>query len=281
MRALVTGARGLLATALVRELTGQGHVVALDRAGLDITDAHAVARAVADAAPDVLVNCAAYNDVDRAQQDAEAALAVNAIALIALARAARDSRAILVHYSTDFVFDGESGRPYTEDDEPNPRSVYASSKLLGEWLAAEYPATYVLRVESLFGQPAPGGTLRGSLGTLVRRIRDGERVPVFADRTVSPSCTADVARATHRLVAERHPPGVYHCVNSGHASWLEIATTIAELLDRPADLELITLETARLSAPRPRYAALSNAKLAGAGIAMPTWQEALRRHLLG
>lgn len=278
MRVVVTGASGLLGAAILRAFDG-GDLHGFDHAQLDVGDAAAVAASIASLQPDVVVNCAAYNDVDGAEQDAEAALQVNALGVLALARAARSANAVLVHYSTDFVFDGEAGRPYTEDDSPNPRSVYAASKLLGDWFAADAGRGYVLRVESLFGQPGSAGARRGSLAAIVDRIRDGAEVPVFVDRTVSPSYTADVARATRSIVERGLPTGLYHCVNEGAATWAEIAAEAARLLGLPLRIRPMTLESAALRARRPRYCALSAAKLAGAGVVMPPWQDALRRYL--
>lgn len=281
MRALVTGAGGLLAAAVERAFRAAGETVAAGRADLDITRADAVERLVAEVRPDVVLNCAAYNNVDAAEDDAAAALATNALGVRALADASRRAGAVLVHFSTDFVFDGASDRPYSEDDRPNPRGVYASSKLLGEWFALDHPRSYVLRVESLFGDPGPGATRQGSLGAIVAKIRAGDAVPVFVDRTVSPSYTTDIAQATRTLVERGAPPGLYHCVSSGAATWEAIARHAAALLALPIAITPITLETVALKAPRPRYSALSNAKLAAAGIAMPSWQDALRRHLAG
>ena len=281
MRVLVTGAAGLLGAAIQREFQPAHDVVPLDRASLDVSDDGAVQRAIGDAAPDVIINCAAYNDVDGAERDPEAALRTNAFGVQALARGAAAHGATLVHYSTDFVFDGEADRPYTEDDRPDPRSVYAASKLLGDWFALEAPRAYVLRVESLFGEPGPGSGRRGSLGTIVERIRSGAPVPLFVDRTVSPSYTADIAAATRALVERGLQPGLYHCVNSGSGTWADIAAEAARLLNLPLRVQPITLETMKLAAPRPRYCALSNAKLAAAGVAMPSWQDGLRRYLRG
>src|SRR3954468_10555262 len=142
MKVLVTGAAGLLGSAVVEQFAGHAEVHPSDRARLDITDVAAVARVVRSLRPHPIINCAAYTDVDGAEQDARTALAVNAVAVRALTDAARAVGAALVHYSTDFVFDGETSRPYVEEDRPNPRSVYACSKLLGEWLAADAPRFY-------------------------------------------------------------------------------------------------------------------------------------------
>ena len=280
MRVLVTGAGGLLGAAIVREFEAAGStVVAADHAVLDVTNPEQVRRAMADARPDLVINCAAFNDVDGAESQATAALGLNAFAVRTLARAAREAGARFVHYGTDFVFDGDQSRPYVEDDPPNPRSVYASSKLLGEWFALEHPEAYVLRVESLFGEPGPGGSRTGSLRSIVTRIRAGEATPVFVDRTVTPGYTTDIAAATRQLVTGAAPPGLYHCVNSGATTWAEIAGEVARQLGMPLDMTPVTLESVALKAKRPRYSALSNGKLAAAGIGMPTWQDALTRHL--
>lgn len=278
MRLLITGSRGLLGAAVCREFAGE-EVVALDHATLDITDEHAVRAAVVDARADVVINCAAYNDVDGAEDDPITALSVNAFAVQTIAAAAARARAILVHYSSDFVFDGETDHPYTEEDGPNPQSVYAASKLLGDWFALASPHAFVLRVESLFGKPGPQSIRRGSLGTIVDRVLDSAEVPVFVDRVVSPTYTADIARATAHLVRSAASPGIYHCVNSGHATWLEIAEYLAAVLGKPLNARPLTLAAANLRARRPRYCAMSNAKLAAAGHPMPTWQEAVQEFL--
>jgi len=280
MRVLVTGAAGLLGAAIVDRFERAADVHASEHADLDIADDKAVQKAVGRVRPDVVINCAAYNDVDRAESDAEGALRVNAFGVLALARACGAVGATLIHYSTDFVFDGDAAVPYTEEDPPNPRSVYGSSKLLGDWFAADAPRHYVLRVESLFGGPGvTRGARSGSLGTIVNRIRAGEEVPVFVDRTVSPSYTPDVAEATWRLLARDAPSGMYHCVNTGAATWAAIAREAARLLECPVTMRELTLESVALKAPRPRYCALSNARLAAMDIEMPAWEDALARFL--
>jgi len=278
-RVLVTGASGQLAGAVAAVFERSSDVTALTRAALDITDDRAVNAAVAAHRPDVLINCAAYNDVDGAESEPVNALEVNAFAVRGLARAAAAAGATLVHYSSDFVFDGTASRPYVEDDRPNPQGVYAASKLLGEWFALEAGKGLVLRVESLFGAPSDWAGRKGSLGTLVAGIEAGREVPVFVDRTVSPSYVVDVADATHALVVSGTASGLYHCVNAGACSWQDIATEVARLLGKPANLRPITLETVSLRARRPKYSALDNPRLRAVGISMPSWQDALARYL--
>ena len=278
MRVLVAGARGLLGAAIVQEFGGVD-LHAFGHRELDVASESSVAGVVARVRPDVVINCAAYNDVDRAEREPDAALRTNALGVLSLARAARDVSAVFVHYSTDFVFDGETNRPYVEDDAPNPRGVYATSKLVGEWFAADATRAYVLRVESLFGHPGPSGARRGSLGTIVDRILAGSEVPVFVDRTVSPTYTTDVARATRGLIDGKVGHGLYHCVNSGAATWFDVAQEAARLIGRPLNAKPLTLATAALAAPRPRYCALSTGRIEAAGIVMPSWKDALARYL--
>lgn len=276
MKVVVTGAAGHLGAAIVDEFSRGHDIVALARADLDITNRAAARAAMARLQPDAIINCAAYNDVDAAQRDPGPSLEINAFGVIALAQAAAASGAALVHFSTDFVFDGEAERPYVESDAPRPLSFYGCSKLLGERFAEDAPRHYVLRVESIFGGPTAGTTARdGSLGSLVRKLRAGDEAAVFTDRTVSPSYAPDIAVAARALLERRLPTGLYHCVNSGAASWDEIARTAAALLKVEARLKPITLDSVQLAAPRPRYCALDAGKLSAAGVPMRSWQDAL------
>ena len=273
---LIVGAAGQLGQVMTERLATEHEVVALTHDNLDASDTAAVDTAVRAVYPDVIVNCAAYNDVDRAEREPRDALAANSWAPLALARAAASVDATLVHFSTDFVFDGTTDRPYNEDDAPNPRGVYAMSKLLGEWLAARTPQHYLLRVESLFG----GTTGRSSVDRMLNGLLAGKEVRAFSDRTVSPSYVADVVDATAALINGNLPYGLYHCVNSGWTTWADLARELGRLVGLPeAQITEITLADASLPVPRPKFAALSNAKLADAGITMPSWHDALARRV--
>jgi len=275
MRVLITGVGGQLGRAIARRLSSSATVVPVTRQALDVTRDADVLRIVSSSRPDVIVNCTGYNAVDDAEEHAVEALEVNAFAVLALARAARACGAVFVHYGSDFVFDGRSDRPYLETDAPAPQSHYGLSKLLGEWLAADAPEHYVLRVESLFG----GERAKSSVDRIVDALRAGQPSRVFMDRTVTPSYVTDVAEATAQVLERRPPPGLYHCVNSGTTTWLGIAEEAARLLKCTPDLVPTSVHAVPMKAARPQYCALSNDKLRQAGIAMPSWQDALARHL--
>jgi dTDP-4-dehydrorhamnose reductase len=275
MRVLITGASGQLGCAVASHFAGFADVTALTRDELDITRDADVERIVAAHRPEVIVNCAAYTDVDGAEDHPAMALERNAMGVLGLARAAAARRTTLVHYSTDFVFDGTASAPYTEDDAPNPRSTYALSKLLGEWFAATALAHYVLRVESLFG----GTRAKSSIDRILDALRQGRPARVFFDRTVTPSYVADVAGATAQLVRRRAPFGLYHCVNTGSATWQAVAEEAARVMGVQAQIVPVSVKDVPLRASRPQYCALSNEKLRAAGVTMPTWEDALARYI--
>lgn len=273
-RVLITGAGGQLGAVVAAEYARHADVMALRHSDLDITNVEAVQRAVLSFRPTHIINCAAYNLVDRAEDEPEAALNVNAFGVRVLARAAGSAGAILVHYSTDFVFDGAGTRPYTEEDAPNPASVYAASKLTGEWFALEAPNAFVLRVASLFG----GTPAKSSVDRIIDALLEGREARVFTDRTASPSYVVDVEAAT-RVLVKRGQPGLYHCVGSGSCTWHELAMAAAHALgvERTAKIIPVKASDVALRAARPLYAALSNAKLSVI-VPMPTWRDALERY---
>jgi dTDP-4-dehydrorhamnose reductase len=279
VRIAVVGARGQLAAAVAHECAAGHEVIALTHEDLDAADDAAVASAMDRARPDVIVNGAAFTDVDGAEDRPVDALNANAFAVRALARAADRHGAALVHYSTDFVFDGTASAPYTEEDRPNPRSVYAATKLLGEWFALDRPRAYVLRVEALFGTAPEARPAKGSVAGILNTVRAGGTPKVFVDRTITPTFVLDAARATRRLLESSAPGGVYHCVNSGICTWLEFAQELARQIGVEPRFEPVRLADVHFRAARPLYCALSNEKLRSAGIDMPLWQDALRRYL--
>jgi dTDP-4-dehydrorhamnose reductase len=279
MRIAVVGGGGQLGAAIVHEYSAANHDIrSFSHSELDTTDDAAVIAALEATRPELIINASAFNDVDAAEDRCVDALQVNAFAVRTMARVAERLNAVFVHYGTDFVFDGTATRPYTETQRPNPRSVYGASKMLGEWFALDVPKGYVLRVESLFGRAPNGPKSKGSVATILNGLKNGSSPRVFEDRTVSPTYVPDAARATRELLERGAGPGLYHCVNGGHCSWLEFAVELARQLGVEPKLTPVKVADVRLRAQRPQFCALSNDKMRQAGVAMPTWQDAVARY---
>tara|TARA_B100001123_G_scaffold261273_1_gene291095 strand:- start:13165 stop:14025 length:861 start_codon:yes stop_codon:yes gene_type:complete len=277
MTVMVLGSHGQLGRTVESIFSRDHQVFGFNRNQLDLTHSDHVLQTVQTINPEVIINCVAYNDVDGAEINQIVALEVNAFAVRNLAKAARIVNATLIHYSTDFVFDGKGTDPYTEDVQPNPQSVYAMSKLLGEWFAQD-TQSYVLRIESLFGGLSFDGS-GGSLDKMCDASLSGEKVFAFSDRTVSPSYAFDVVSATVQLLKKKPAPGIYHCVGSGMGTWLDVANELANCLKRSVEIVPIRVSDRVMKARRPQFCALSNVKLKNAGIEIPSWQNALRRYV--
>ena len=279
MRIAVVGANGQMGAAVAYACAPAHEIITFTHAELDVTDDGAVAAALERIGPDAIVNGAAYTDVDASEDHPIDALNVNAFAVRALASAARQIRAALVHYSTDFVFDGQTAEPYREDEQLNPRGVYAASKMLGEWFAIDAPRAYILRVASLFGRAPGTGPAKGSVAGIMNTLLAGGAPKVFEDRVISPTYVIDAADATRRILELGAPAGVYHCVNSGRCTWLEFARELARQLGVEPRLVPMRMTDVPMRAARPLYSALANEKLRSVGIDMPPWQDALARYL--
>ena len=252
------------------------------REKLDVAAAGSVERALGSVQFDVLVNCAAYTQVDRAEDDATGAFAVNAHAVEAMARICADNRARLLHVSTDYVFGGDPlrRRPLQEDDPAAPVNVYGASKAMGEALARlESDDVVILRTASLFGVAGSRGRGGNFVETIIDAARKKGALRVVDDQTMSPTAAADVAGVVIRMLTEGCAPGIYHAVNAGSATWFEFAREIVSRAAVAADVTPCATGDCPVRAARPRYSALDNAKVAAAFGAMPAWQDALERYL--
>lgn len=252
MKVLITGAGGQLGQALQKLIPGD--VIAAPSSVLDITDAARVATFVREAAPDVLINAAAYTAVDRAENEADTAYTINADAVGYLAKAAADCAARFVHVSTDFVFDGQSGRPWRPDDTTGPLGVYGASKLRGEELAGD--DALIVRTAWVYG-------LAGNnfVHTMLRLMAERDRIGVVCDQIGTPTCAASLADGIWRMI-EVNAKGVFHYTDSGVASWYDFAVAIQEealqlgLLDRAIPIEPISTSAYPTPARRPSYSVL-------------------------
>ena len=275
MRALVVGAAGQLGREIVALLGGEV-AWAGDRGEIDATDAAAVSALVAQQRPDVVFNATAYNRVDTAESDPGAAFAVNAAACHFLARAARDSGALLVHYSTDYVFDGTASRPYREDDVPRPLGVYGASKLAGEHLVAAAGGEHlVVRTSGVLGRGGSGQKGGSFVERIIAKARAGEPLRVVSDQVFAPTCAADLAAASIALV-HAGARGLFHVTNGGSCSWHELAVAALALAGLDARVEPIALADLLLPARRPAFSLLSCEKYSDLGLPpLRQWREAL------
>jgi dTDP-4-dehydrorhamnose reductase len=275
VRAVVFGAKGTLGQALARSLPEHGVTVvgAYGREDCSITDGERVGALLRQSNPDVVFNAAAFTDVDGAESRSDEAYQANAIGPELLARACHEAGAKLVHYSTDFVFDGEQERLYVEFDPPSPQGEYARSKVAGERLvAAATPRAFVMRVGCLYGR---GG--RNFPSTILRRLKAGETVRADRDRIGSPTWVRSVVTASAALAATDHF-GLYHCTANGETSWANYARFLASELGLP-DSRVNAVATADLpmKAARPRRAVLDNRMLRLRGLdTMGDWQTQAR-----
>lgn len=271
MNVLVVGSAGMLGTDLMQELAERKHHAAgIDIADLDITDPTAVAAIGAGKFGDVewLLNCAAYTAVDKAESDSDLAMMVNGIAPGYLGQACAMKRIKLMHVSTDFVFDGSTDSPYTEDAPTNPMGVYGRSKLAGEdavW--ASGADALIVRTAWLYG---PNG---GSFPkTMIKAWLAGKNLRVVADQIGTPTYTADLARVMCDLMERSPLPGVYHAAGPDVVSWHDVAVRAIRAYQRRAgqqegvEIEAIKTDDWPTPAKRPKYSALSFSKIAALGI---------------
>jgi dTDP-4-dehydrorhamnose reductase len=270
MRLLVTGAAGMLGRDVVAAAGDAGHdVVALARADLDITDAAAVRAAVHAARPDAVVNCAGWTDVDGAEAEEAAATAVNGDGAGNVAAAAGD--ALVVHVSSDFVFDGRAREPYPEDAPTGPLSAYGRSKLAGERAVMKAQRHAIVRTAWLFG---PHG--RNFVDTMRRLGGERDELAVVDDQVGSPTYTGHLAPALV-AIAERGPTGIVHAAGAGRCSWFDLARATFEEAGIACRVRPQSTADAGRPAPRPAFSALASTR--GDAPVLPPWREGLRAHL--
>jgi dTDP-4-dehydrorhamnose reductase len=280
-RIVVFGCGGQLGVELKREFTERGcEVRGFERGDVDITDGVQVERAVAEFDPAVVINAAAYNQVDVAEKEPLAAVQVNALAVRNLAIACRQSDARLVHFSTDYVFDGTAGRPYTEDDAPHPLGAYAVSKLGGELYAQAYlDDPLIIRTSGVFG-PAGRHTNRGNFIELMLRLAASRNpIRVVEDHVASPTYSPALAARTADFL-ERDAAGIFHAGGGTPISWFEFASKIFAIARIEPQLRATNEREYRTAARRPKFSALSNAKMERFGLTpMPPLDDAIREYL--
>lgn len=278
MKILLTGKNGQVGWELERTLATLGEVVAVDRRGMDLADPDSIRNAVRAARPDLIVNAAAYTAVDKAESEPGLAMAINGTAPGVMAEEAKRLGAAMVHYSTDYVFDGTKTTPYTEEDAPNPINVYGKTKLAGEQAvqAAGIPHL-IFRTSWVYGRRG-----KNFLLTILRLAQERDELKIVDDQVGAPTWSRLIAEATAQILAQRRANlsevgGLYHLTSAGRTSWHGFARAILDRAARPRP-RLVAIPGADypLPAPRPCNSGLSNQKMQrDFGLALPAWDAAL------
>jgi dTDP-4-dehydrorhamnose reductase len=276
-RVLLIGGSGQLGTAITKRWS-DCEIVAPSRDELALEKTERVEEVMESISPDVLVNAAAFHDVDRCEKEPEAAFEINALAVERAARLAAQRDALFVTLSTDYVFDGAKVTPYTERDQPNPLSIYGASKLAGERLTeAAGGRAFVVRTCGVYG-PSRSNSKRGTFIERILAQSGAEPARVVADVVASPTFAGDLADALRKLIdAEAY--GLYHAAGAGAVSWYEFACEAIRQACVEVAIEPIAAAQWKAGAVRPRFSALSNEKLGRLGIAMPPWRDGIAAYL--
>lgn len=284
MKILMTGANGMLAQAVKRAFSGN-EMILTDAKELDITDEAAVLAAAEEMRPELIINCAAFTNVDGAETAGEIVQKVNADGPGNLAKAAKEIGATLVHISTDYVFGGEKGRDengveFDEDDEKAPETVYGKTKLAGEQAIEENcEKYYIFRTAWLYGK---GG--KNFVDTMISVAEGRDEVTVVDDQHGSPTYAEDLADVIKQAVEKEIPHGVYHATNEGFTTWADFTREIYRQAGIKCEVKGVSTEeyeknAGKTVAPRPRNSKMSKAKLKAAGIEIEKWEEALAKYL--
>ncbi len=280
MKILITGSSGQLGSEFV-ELFKNEDLKALPHSELDITDFERVKNFVEDFRPDILINTSAYHIVDECEDYPEKAFLVNSIAVRNLAILSKKIGFILVHFSTDYVFDGKKRSPYHEDDQPSPLSVYGLSKLCGEiFIKNICDKFYIVRTCGLYGAKGKGGKGGNFIERILKKLEEGKELKIVSDQIVTPTHTKELAEKVKALIIKKSPFGLYHMTNEGECSWFEFSKKVFELMGIEAEIKPVSSEELSLKAKRPKYSVLDNRNMRLAGITdFKHWSEALKDYI--
>lgn len=281
MKIVIIGANGQLGSDLVGVFENFEHeTVPITHADIEITDFKCSYEILNNMKPEVVINCAAYVRVDDAEDLPDKAFAINTLGARNIAITCKKINSILIHVSTDYVFNGKKTYPYTEEDIPDPLGVYGNSKLAGEYFVKNIlDRYYLLRSSSLFGTAGASGKGGNFVETMMRKAQNCEETKVVDDMIMSPTYTKDAADMIASIINKKLPFGLYHVANSGHCSWFDFARKIFELAGIKANLSPTKTNILQSKARRPMFSALACAKLKKHGLEMESWEAALNKYL--
>jgi dTDP-4-dehydrorhamnose reductase len=278
----ILGANGQLGLDLVRVFKNtEPEIIPLTHKDMDVTDFKAARQVLKDIQPEIVLNCAAYVRVDDAEEFAEKAFAVNALGARNIALTCNELDSVMVHVSTDYIFDGLKKKPYTEEDIPNPLNVYGNSKLAGEYFVRNtIDRHYIIRSSSLFGTAGASGKGGNFVETMIKKARNNEEINVVDDIIMSPTYTKDAADMIASIITKKLPFGIYHVANNGQCSWFDFARTIFEMLSIGSKLSPTKTNILQSRAKRPMFSPLASFKLKNFGLEMERWEAALNKYLI-
>jgi dTDP-4-dehydrorhamnose reductase len=278
MKVAIIGSRGQLGSDLVKSF--QGHeVIPYEHDRIEVSD-YASCQIIKGSKADVVINTAAFHKTDACEDDPQKTFAVNAIGARNIAGVCREMDAIAVYISTDYVFDGSQGRPYTEEDCPKPLNTYGISKVAGESYTKFAGKYYVMRVASLFGSAGASGKGGNFVEAMITKARNNEEITVVTDMVMSPTYTRDAAEMMKQILVNNLPFGIYHVTNSGCCSWYEFAGAIFEALGWEVRLSPTKTDFFPSKAKRPLFSALKSVQLQKYELEMQNWNRALHDYLV-
>ena len=279
MRVILIGANGQLGADLVKVLPDED-LLCLTSNDLDICEPLRVRDTVSQVRPDIVINTAAFNRVDDCEDDPDRAFSVNAYGARNIAQVSAAEGRVLMHISTDYVFNGEKTSPYTEDDAPNPLSVYGVSKLSGEYFVRNIcPKHFIIRTSGLYGKAGASSKGGNFVEAMIRLAKEEKRIRVVNDQILTPTYTLDLAEKLKQLL-QTGAYGLYHITNSGQCAWYEFAAAIFTILGLKPDLTPTTTKAFAAKARRPAYSVLAHHRLRQTALEdTRSWEEALQHYL--
>ncbi len=280
---LLIGRNGQLAGELAKNAVEFGfNVLSYSRRDLDIRDPRRIAKVLTETNPDIVINAAAYNLVVQSEEEPLKAMDLNFLAVKNLSSLCKSRDITFVTFSTDYVFDGNKGSLYAEDDDPNPLQMYGMSKLAGEYVALSvYPAkTFIIRTSGIYGGLTGSPDKGNFVLNIIKEATGKKELEVNSGQIVSPTSAGDLARATWQLLRLQVDPGIYHIVNEGYCSWYEFAEELIKLAGLSTEIKPIDRSDNAGEVRRPKFSALGNIKAKQLGIVLPPWREALNSYII-
>lgn len=281
MRLLIIGKTGQLGGELFAQAKNYKHTaIAFSHEDLDITNSKKVKLAIKRSRPEAVLNTSAFHVVADCEVYPEKAFLVNAISVRNLAQICSELNIQFITYSTDYVFDGKKGSPYSETDLPSPIQIYGISKLAGEYMSFSYnPKSIVIRSCGVYGGKQGSRSKKGNFALNILKEKDKEKLEVSSEQIVSPTYAVDLAKATFELMKNKDIHGIYHLINEGSCSWADFASEIMRVVRGKAKIIPVDRSGQSGGARRPLFSALKNTRPAALGVKLPSWQDAIKRYI--